>query len=302
MLRLASASQKRRSHPGTAFFFAGSNPGRGPVSPVALIAALPPAAGRWVLLCAAALLSGCSPAGQGDTGCGGAEGLPRFQVDRVVDGDTVNLRGGERVRLIGINTPELGRDGRPPEPLAEDATEALRQMIGSAGVYLQEGLDARDRHGRRLAHLFSSGGDNLQAGLLRRGLAYHVAVAPNFAHVECLAAAERQARKAGLGLWRGDAGLVAVADLARDQRGFVLLRDRVTRVSFKENGWWVQLGGKVGLHIDQRDQHRFRRAQLSALDGRRVEARGWLVPMGGWWQIKLYHPAMLQPAAPPGRG
>jgi len=58
----------------------------------------------------------------------------------------------------------------------------------------------------------------------------------------------------------------------------------------------VQLGGKVGLRIKPADQHRFGRSALLALEGREVEARGWLVSMpGAWWMMNLGHPAMLAP-------
>ena len=82
----------------------------------------------------------------------------------------------------------------------------------------------------------------------------------------------------------------------------MLVRDRVSRVSFKDNGWWVQLGGKLGLKIAEPDQGRFSRAELRALEGVMVETRGWLVPMkGGWWMMKLSHPSLLQRSRDPGK-
>jgi endonuclease YncB( thermonuclease family) len=223
-------------------------------------------------------------------------GLESARVKAVLDGDTLRLAGGEKVRLIGINTPEKGGGEGPAEPLAQEATAVLASMLGPGErVLLQAGIDPRDRHDRRLAHVFDPSGRNMAVELLRRGLGFHVAVSPNFGWLDCLQAAEQEAASAERGVWSlavYDAS--AVGQLAPAQRGFVRIRDRVTHVSFKDNGWWVQLGGKVGLRIRPADQHLFRRGALRALEGREVEARGWLVPMpGDWWMMNLGHPAML---------
>jgi endonuclease YncB( thermonuclease family) len=221
-------------------------------------------------------------------------------VQSVVDGDTLRLAGGASVRLIGINTPERGRNGSPDEPLAREAAAALAALLGSGDrVLLQAGADPLDAHQRRLAHAFDLSGRNLAAELLRRGLGFHVAISPNFAFLECLQGAEAEAARAGRGVWGVPAYRArAAVELEPGRRGFIRLRDRVTRVSFKKNGWWLQLGGKVGLRIRGEDQHLFERGALLELEGRTVEARGWLVPMkGDWWMITIGHPAMLREPA-----
>jgi endonuclease YncB( thermonuclease family) len=244
------------------------------------------------------LATGCTRAGAPASDCDIEPSQGSIErISRVVDGDTVHLAGGDRVRLIGLNTPELGRDGNPPEPLAREAREALAALTGASGrVLLVEGRDGRDRHGRRLAHLYGPGGRNLTAHMLRQGMGFHVAVAPNFTHLECLRAAEAEARAARVGVWSEPAhGALSVDQFAPDRGGFTRVRGRVTRVSFKSNGWWVQLDGKLGLQIKPADQHLFSRSALQRLEGETLEARGWLVPMkGGWWLMNIGHPAMLE--------
>lgn len=223
--------------------------------------------------------------------------LERRAVSSAVDGDTLRLAGGDSLRLVGVNTREIGRDGRPDEALAREARAALQGMLGAENaVWLQPAEEGRDRYGRLLAYAFDVHGSSLAEQLIARGLGFHVAIAPNLALADCLLSAERVARAQGLGVW-ADAPL-AIAELAPGAGGFHLIRDRVTRVSFKDNGWWVQLGGKLGVKIDADAQSRFSRRQLRALEGSRVEVRGWLLPMqGGWWMLNLDHPSMLQPAA-----
>ena len=217
-------------------------------------------------------------------------------MEHVYDGDTLRLRGGDKLRLIGINTPELGRDGRADEPLAAEARAALQSLTAEGLVWLQAGQDARDRYGRRLAHAFDRDGRSLSAELLRRGLGFQVLVAPNFAYADCFAAQEYLARESSSGVWSEERfSARSVQQLREAEGGFVRLRDEITHVSFKDNGWWVQLGGKVGLRIRAESQSLFSRAELRALQGTEVEVRGWLVPMeGNWWLMNLDHPAMMR--------
>jgi endonuclease YncB( thermonuclease family) len=98
----------------------------------------------------------------------------RERVERVVDGDTVRLAGGERVRLLGIDAPEMrkgkpGRSGPFPEPGAAQATEALREMVEGKTVRVVR--RGRDDYGRTLAKLYLEDGTDAGAELLRRGLA-----------------------------------------------------------------------------------------------------------------------------------
>ena len=225
------------------------------------------------------------------------EGLQRRRVEAVVDGDTLRLAGGESLRLVGVNTSEKGRDGRADEPQAEEARRALAELVEPVGaVWLQAAEQPRDRYQRTLAYAFDEHGNSLSAQLIRRGLGFHVAISPNVRYSECLQAQEQLARGEALGVW-SEAQLRprSIDQLAPREGGFRILVDRVTRVSFKDNGWWVQLGGKVGLKIAAPDQHLYSRKQLRRLEGKQVEARGWLVPMkGDWWMMTIGHPSMLQ--------
>ncbi|MEP4148951.1 MAG: thermonuclease family protein [Halioglobus sp.] len=223
--------------------------------------------------------------------------LQRRRVESVVDGDTLRLSGGDSLRLVGVNTPEIGRDGRRDEPLAQRAGQALESISGPGkDIWLRQAEDGRDRYGRLLAYAYDAKGLSISGLLIAQGLGFHVAVAPNVRLADCLHSQEKRARDARLGVWSEPAfSPKSVSQLVSGEGGFMLVRDRVSRVSFKDNGWWVQLGGKLGLKIAEPDQGRFSRQELRALDGVMVEARGWLVPMnGGWWMMKLSHPSLLQ--------
>ena len=246
----------------------------------------------WLIACSEA----GSPPPPAVTSCrADPAALARAQVVHVVDGDTVHFEGGDKVRLIGVNAPEMNHDGRPAEPLAREATAALRGWVDDRPVLVRDGDDARDRYGRRLAHLFDLDGNSIEEHLLREGLAFHVAVPPNTRMADCLQRAEADAARAELGVWGHPRYQpVPVSRLEPGRGGFTRVSDRVTRVSFKDNGWWIQLGGKLGARVRGDAQALFGRDRVRSLEGRRVEVRGWLVPRRDWWQMELTHPSMLR--------
>lgn len=228
--------------------------------------------------------------------------LPSHNVQRVVDGDTLRLADGRSVRLIGLNTPEMGRQGRSAEPLAEAARQRLQALVAAnAGrVSLRPGAEAKDHYGRTLAYAYDSRGRNLEAQLLAEGLGYWVAVAPNLALVECQQAAERSARQARLGLWR-QSPLQTPRQLK--EGGFALIQGRVARVERNGGGVWLEMDDSLVLHVAAKNLNHFDQRQLRGLPGQRVEARGWVIdrsrrggakPGHARWLLPLTHSAMLE--------
>jgi micrococcal nuclease len=126
-------------------------------------------------------------------------------VVRVVDGDTilVSVAGHEeRVRYIGVDTPESVKPGVPVQCYAKAASHANDRMVAGRDVTLVTGAEARDRYGRLLAYVYRRS-DHLfvNAELVRRGYARQMTIAPNTAMAPRFAALVRQARSAGRGLW-----------------------------------------------------------------------------------------------------
>ncbi|WP_085595658.1 MULTISPECIES: thermonuclease family protein [unclassified Pseudomonas] len=223
-------------------------------------------------------------------------------VLRVVDGDTLRLKDGRSVRMIGLNAPELARGGRKAEPLAIAARRRLEQLVAQSGgrVGLVLGRERHDRYGRTLAHVYGASGLNFESRLIAEGLAYRIALAPNVALVACQQAAEDHARRARLGLWRQSPVLKAEQIRAP---GFVLLSGRVSKVEHNRSGVWITLHGSVVLRVAPNIRDGFAPGRLKRLAGRRVEARGWVVErrrqdafrsVGARWMISLKDPSMLR--------
>ena len=201
--------------------------------------------------------------------------LARVEVQRVVDGDTVRLKDGRSVRMIGLNAPETGKKGRPDEPFAVAARQRLQALVKASDgrVGLVPGREGKDHYGRTLAHLYGANGENLEAQLLAEGLGYQVGVAPNVDLVACQQAAENSARQARLGLWR-QSPVHSVANLKRS--GFALVAGRVSKIERNRGGIWIELQGSLVLRIAPELISQFDTAMLNGLQGRTLEARGWV--------------------------
>jgi micrococcal nuclease len=165
-----------------------------------------------VLLCFAAFAwVGC---GEVD---GATEGGHRTTLHAIVayavDGDTLRVRLPSNdlayVRLVGIDTPEDVKPGTPVECGAEDAAVSMRALApeGASVVLRRDSVaDAKDRYGRILAHAFING-HQIELAQLRRGWAeVYRFDGQHFDGLAGFERAERQARRAGRGVWSACGG------------------------------------------------------------------------------------------------
>jgi len=121
-------------------------------------------------------------------------------VVRVIDGDTLVLRGMGRVRLIGVDAPEtwLRHDC-----FGAEATRALSQLTPPGSPVRMAGdSEPHDRYGRRLLYLWTPGGVLVNAALVHAGFARAMSIPPNTSHAAAIRAAEATARHRRSGLWR----------------------------------------------------------------------------------------------------
>ena len=140
-----------------------------------------------IMALAALLLLALSPSGH----------LVRY----VCDGDTVILETGQRVRYVGIDAPEMGREGQKAEFMAEEARAFNARAVLGGRLRLEFDRERRDRYGRLLAHILLPDGRLLNAVLVRQGLARVVTRRPNLLHRKDLLQAQRAAMTDRLGIW-----------------------------------------------------------------------------------------------------
>ncbi len=119
------------------------------------------------------------------------------RVIQVIDGDTITIDGGYRVRYIGIDTPEIYPT---VEAHGKEALEANRRLVEGREVRLERDVSETDKYGRLLRYVYV---DDIfvNAELVRQGLAEAKAYPPDIEHQEYLEELEAEARKAGRGIW-----------------------------------------------------------------------------------------------------
>jgi micrococcal nuclease len=127
------------------------------------------------------------------------------RVVHVADGDTINVRLSdgrtERVRYIGIDTPESVKPGTPVQCFAKKASHYNASLVEGRQVTLRLDAEERDRYGRLLAYVYTEG-RFVNRELVARGYARTLTIPPNVAHADEFARLARSAHEAGVGLWR----------------------------------------------------------------------------------------------------
>jgi len=152
------------------------------------------------------LAAGCSRAGDATTATGPGRVQSNATVVRAVDGDTVVVRVDgvdEKVRLIGVNTPESVDPRRPVQCFGKIASHHTAQLLPpGTPVRLVRDAEPRDRYGRLLAYIYrGSDGLFVNLELVTDGYAIAYPFPPNTAHRQEFAGAERAARSSSTGLW-----------------------------------------------------------------------------------------------------
>jgi len=131
-------------------------------------------------------------------------------VVSITDGDTirVDIAGRqERVRFIGVDTPETHGQGGLRECFGQEASKRTAQLlpVGSK-VKLVRDAEPRDRYGRLLAYVYKPDGTFVNLTLAREGYAAVLTIPPNVAHADAFVEAVQTARDKNLGLWKACGG------------------------------------------------------------------------------------------------
>ncbi len=173
------------------------------------------------------------PGGNGPTQ---PAGLETATVAQVVDGDTIELADGRRVRYIGINTPERN------QPYYQEATEANRRLVGGKDVQLEFDAETFDKYGRSLAYIWVDG-TMANWEIINRGFANVFTVPPNVKYDEDFRQAERDARENERGLWAGSDVSLKIVAINADAPG----DDREN-----PNGEWIEIANQGSQTVQMR--------------------------------------------------
>jgi micrococcal nuclease len=172
-----------------------------------------------------------------------------YEVSQIIDGDTIKLSNGERVRLIGINTPETG------QPYYTEATEKLTDLIGNNSVTLEKDTQDKDQYERLLRYVYV-GGTHVNLEMVREGYAIAYYFPPNTKYSDDFEDAEQEARTSQLGIWLPSEFNLSVIQIHFDADGDDSLNLNDEYVIFENDGTapidmtdWMTLDEANNLYI-----------------------------------------------------
>jgi len=218
----------------------------------------------------------------------------RVRLKRVIDGDTLELESGEKVRLIGINTPEVASRFTEQQAGGQDAKKWLKGRLGSPDILLEYGEQLYDKYDRLLAHCFLENGDYINARLLEMGHAMLTLTPPNLRYAERLIAAQKQAENKRLGIWSMPAyqskALTAFTP-GISYRGWQRWQLTVKAISQGKQNTQLLVTENLSIQIPNQQLSLF--DAMESYVGTPLEVRGWVSRRGDQHIIKLVHPSAI---------
>ena len=200
------------------------------------------------------------------------------RVSRVVDGDTIHLKDGRKIRFIGINTPEIGYKGKLSEPFAQKAKKALQQVLKEnqkVGLYYDR--ERKDRYKRILAFAILENGENIAQILLQQGLAHSIVIPPNDQQALCYRQIEQHARELKSGIWQLASNQLRTAhNFNPEAKGYYFISAHILAYRESRKSIYLKLTDKLSIRIAKKDSLYFSSINLKSLPGKKVFVRGWV--------------------------
>jgi micrococcal nuclease len=217
-----------------------------------------------------------------------------YSVKTVYDGDTVVLEDGRKIRLLGINTPEVQHKDKMADAGGEDAKAWLINKLQHSKVRLEFDFDKTDKYGRTLAHLFSEKKEHINLSLVKAGLATISIYPPNLLYVNELLAAENKAEQNKLGIWRlPEYAAIPVSNLtkARHPRWSRLV-GKVVAIRNTPKSIDLVFSSQFEARIERKWQSLF--PDVNSYLGKTVELRGWVNRSRKHFSLLIRHPSAIR--------
>lgn len=129
-----------------------------------------------------------------------------LKVKKFVDGDTFwvddGSEKGQKIRLIGVNTPETRHPQKQVEYYGKEASDYVKSLLAGKKVELRFDVERFDRYGRTLAYVYLEDGTFLNAEIIKNGFGQVMTIPPNVKYSEEFVKLERKAREEKVGLWK----------------------------------------------------------------------------------------------------
>jgi len=217
-------------------------------------------------------------------------------VASISDGDTFKTTKGERIRLLGINTPEVAHRASPAQRMGNTASKALSNMIAGRTVRLAFDEQSKDDYGRTLAQVYLGDGTWVNGEMLRAGMAHAYTFTPNVRWAAQLVQLEKPARQARRGIWKTerfemlDANKVTTEHLGQ----FRVISGQITQIN--RNGFGFRMG-KLKVSIPRKYRSYFS-SPLNIQVGKDVVVHGVVRASTSGLYVPLHSPYDVENISP----
>lgn len=219
-----------------------------------------------------------------------------FKVKYINDGDTLTLSTGVRVRILGIDAPEIDyKNLQNSEPGAIAARNFVLELVKPGDfVHLFFDKKTQDRYGRILAQIRLKDKSNLAAKLLNNGHAQQLLYPPNVKFWKCYQGIEQEAQKLSLGIWKHqEYWPQPAASATKSNTGYQRFTGVVVEQEETNRYYWLSLEHKIWLGIKKKDQNYFPDFYFSEILGKKIDVRGWLYYSHDALRMRIRHPQQL---------
>jgi len=217
-----------------------------------------------------------------------------YQVKKIYDGDTILLTNGQKIRFLGVNTPEVEGRNKAEQAGGEEAKQWLLSVLKNKKIRLERDVEKQDKYGRLLAHIFTEDNVHINLQLLKRGLASINIYPPNLKYTDVFLQAEQQAEQHQLGIWGDIEYAPRQAEDVKTGRfkGWQRVQGKVKTVRHSRKNSYLNLTDNFALKIDQRAVKLF--PELDSYIGKPIEVRGWISKHKKRYSMTLRHPSAMK--------
>lgn len=227
--------------------------------------------------------------------------LESAKVKWVYDGDTLLLTDKRKIRIIGIDTPEIRHHKQKAQAYGAKAKEALRAKLKqfNYSVRLLYEKEKKDKYARTLAHVFLKDGTNISTWLLEQGYAKTLAIPPNIKFANCYKTTERTAQQNKLKIWKTNKyKLENSASIKPKRKGFIRLKGKVESLKKHKKSVSISLSSNkkkpFQAIIRNKNLRYFESINFDKLIGRSIIVSGMLKNKRNKRVIQLNHSSQLQ--------
>ena len=221
-------------------------------------------------------------------------------VKWVYDGDTLLLTDDRKIRVIGIDTPEVKHHKQKAQAYGAKAKEALRELLkkNDYKIFLRYGKEHLDKYSRILAHVYTLDGINISNWLLEKGFARTLSYPPNVLLADCYKESEKQAQQSKLRIWRLKSHQLKDAEtLSIRKSGFVQLKGKVLKIKYNKKSIIMELASNkkrpIRIKLRKKNLAYFKNLDLDKLWGQTIQISGILKSHRGKRTIYLNHPTQI---------